>query len=144
MYKGCPLESIAQDLVETLPMFKKPAIVLPVLAFLLALTSCSEIPENNDPVLGVWSSTELIDAPEGKSTLREEWIFNDAYLGRYHVYRGVELEIETDFSWQVQGTLYRIEYPGLDRPADRVTIQDETPGPSSLITPEGITLAHKE
>ncbi len=125
-------------------MFKKTAIVLPILAFLLAVTSCSEIPENNDPVLGVWSRSEMFDAPEGKSTLREEWIFNDAYLGRYHMYRGVELVIETDFSWQVNNAIYTIEYPGLERVADRVSIQKENPGPSSLITQEGITLAHKE
>ena len=125
-------------------MFRKTVVVLPIFALILAFSSCSEIPENNDPVLGVWTKLEIVNAPEGKSSIREEWIFNDAYLGRYHKYQGQNLEIESDFGWRVEQSIYTIEYPGLERMADHVTITKEPRGHSSLVTTEGIPFANKE
>lgn len=100
-----------------------PLIMILALAVFWA-EGCSEIPENNDPVIGIWSRTDLSDGPAGKTTQREEWIFNDAYLGRYHFYENGTISIQTDFRWENNGSVYIIEYPGLDRIADQVTIKD--------------------
>jgi hypothetical protein len=133
-----------QSLANTLHMLKKTYLLLPLLAIVLSAGSCSEIPENNDPVIGVWARTETADAPEGKTVLREEWIFNDAYLGRYHRYRGEIIELRSDFSWKVEQDRYTIAYPGLDREPDQVIIETSSPGPALLKTDRGEVLAHKE
>ncbi|MBC2839754.1 hypothetical protein H7F20_10445 [Robiginitalea sp. SC105] len=116
-----------------------------MLFFLTALTlgGCSSVEEADDPVIGIWSRAAISDLPEGRTSVREEWIFNDAYLGRYHRYEGNELRIKTDFGWETDGNIYTIEYPGLDREADQVTIkqsQDNT----QLLSLEGEVLALRE
>ena len=97
------------------------------LAFLLVLLTvggCSEIPENNDPVIGIWAKTQIEQRDASSQLMREEWIFNDAYLGRYHRYNGNEIVEQTDFRWEAQQGIYTIEYPGLDRGTDRATIKE--------------------
>ncbi|WP_445381530.1 hypothetical protein [Robiginitalea sp. IMCC43444] len=97
------------------------------LAFLLVLLitgGCSEIPENNDPVIGIWAKTQIEQSDASSQLMREEWIFNDAYLGRYHRYNGNQIIEQTDFRWEAQQGVYTIEYPGLDRAADRATIKE--------------------
>ncbi|MDT0608080.1 hypothetical protein [Croceitalea rosinachiae] len=78
---------------------------------LISVSNCTRIPENNDPVLGIWSKTQ-INSLEGKqeSTQKEEWIFNDAYLGRYHFYLGESLTFYTDFRWSSDAGVYSITY----------------------------------
>ena len=79
----------------------------------IAVSNCSRIPENNDPVLGAWVRTELANedtARDNSSTITEEWIFNDVYLGRYHRYSDNEIVFYTDFRWDVVEDVYTISY----------------------------------
>jgi len=78
-----------------------------------AVSNCSRIPENNDPVLGIWVRTELVNEDTNKDdtpSVREEWIFNDVYLGRYHRYSNNEIVFYTDFQWEVVDEVYTISY----------------------------------
>lgn len=79
---------------------------------IIGASNCSRIPDNNDPVLGIWSNTltTLENAKDQNGVEREEWIFNDVYLGRYHRYVGNSIVIETDFSWEVTDGAYTISY----------------------------------
>ncbi len=79
---------------------------------IIGASNCSRIPDNNDPVLGIWSSTltTLENAKDQNGAEREEWIFNDVYLGRYHRYEGNSLVLQTDFSWEVTDGTYTISY----------------------------------
>lgn len=90
-------------------------------------TGCSEVEENTDPVLGIWAKT-LSTPAEGPTALtKEEWIFNDAFLGRYHAYDGSEITISTDFQWEKVNGMYTILYPGIDKPEQnaRMLVIDE-------------------
>ena len=111
---------------------------------LLCTTNCSAPEENNDPVLGVWAIEATI-SPESasKQTERQEWIFNDAFLGRYHTFQNKNLEIITDFGWKREHEIYTITYPGTNFPDDIVTLQD-TPEGVILEDINGVTLAIKE
>lgn len=95
-------------------MLKRLSSILLILTITF-FTGCSEIEENTDPVLGIWSKTYSVPA-EGETTItKEEWIFNDAYLGRYHAYDGTEITILTDFQWEKVNGMYTILYPGIDK-----------------------------
>lgn len=100
---------------------------------------CSEIPAVDDPVIGIWARTEITT---GK-TLREEWIFNDVYLGRYHLYENQTLKIKSDFTWKVNQNIYTITYPGLKRASESVTIKRRADN-ELLETLGGETLASRE
>ena len=76
---------------------------------IISVSNCSEIPENNDPVLGIWSNTEAISESD-ETPVAEEWIFNDVYLGRYHRYSKNEIVVQTDFRWEVEDGVYTITY----------------------------------
>jgi len=79
---------------------------------IIAVSNCTQVPENNDPVLGTWIRAELNDdaAKTENSQIREEWIFNDVYLGRYHRYSDKDIAFYTDFSWEVIDGVYTISY----------------------------------
>lgn len=109
----------------------------------LTLVACSEVETNDDPVIGIWSRADFTEAPEGRIAVREEWIFNDAYLGRYHRYEGNVLTVKTDFGWEKEGAVYQIDYPGLDREADRVTLK-RNPDSELLLDLQGEVLAQRE
>ena len=111
---------------------------------IIAVSNCSEIPENNDPILGIWSKSEIL-SEEGKSgdEVREEWIFNDAYLGRYHSYTNDNLEFYTDFSWSLNETIYTIVYTGTDIPDIEVTLEQAV-NPEKLALENGNTFAERE
>lgn len=81
--------------------------------FVFTMAGCSKIEENNDPILGVWTYTEQIseENSEAPSTLKE-WIFNDVYMGRYHIYENNVLIFYHDFDWSVNGDTYTISYRG--------------------------------
>lgn len=96
---------------------------------IILASNCSKIPENNDPVIGIWidplSGTSL---QAGKIDSQQEWIFNDAFLGRYHRYTNKELTLKTDFKWMKENEDYLISYPGTDLPDQRVFLQDSENG----------------
>ncbi|NNC34968.1 MAG: hypothetical protein HKO09_08835 [Croceitalea sp.] len=94
---------------------------------IIAISNCTRIPENNDPVLGIWSKTaiESSDSQQNIRPQREEWIFNDAYLGRYHSYHNNTLDFYTDFQWSEDDGLYTISYPGTDMPQVTVVLKKE-------------------
>ncbi len=107
---------------------------------IISASNCSRIPENNDPIIGIWTKVELNAENE---TIRQEWIFNDVYLGRYHLYSNRELVVKTDFGWSEQEGLYTISYPGLDKINDEVIMKvaEET---EMLADRQGNILAHRE
>ncbi|MBT8184576.1 MAG: hypothetical protein KJN76_07035 [Eudoraea sp.] len=107
-------------------------------------SNCSRIPENNDPVIGIWYKVEIQTSTETKNqSVRQEWIFNDAYLGRYHRYNGSHLEFKTDFKWERADGNYTISYPGTDMPANSVRLKSSTDG-ESLEDGQGNILAQRE
>ena len=107
-------------------------------------SNCSRIPENNDPVIGIWTNVEVNASTSAKSTIKKEWIFNDAYLGRYHTYNNNKLDVLTDFSWKKEKDVYIISYPGLEnKPNDRVLMKKSEEG-MLLEDTDGGTLAFKE
>ena len=79
---------------------------------LISVSNCTRLPENDDPVLGIWSKTEIsaVEDRMSSSIEKEEWIFNDAYLGRYHQYSQETLTFSTDFKWTVDNGVYSIVY----------------------------------
>ena len=94
-----------------------------VLLIVCSVGSCSEIPENTDPVIGIWAQTQAPKDSRVKHMEREEWIFNDVYLGRYNRYQGDELVVESDFQWEAHADVYTIQYPGLKKVEDVVKIK---------------------
>ncbi len=112
---------------------------------IISLSNCSRIEENNDPIIGIWSNLSIATATSktGKQTVRQEWIFNDAYLGRYHTIENGSITIKTDFNWKQESGFYTISYPGLERADDIVSLKaadDET----MLEHKDGYTLAKRE
>lgn len=92
---------------------------------IIFLANCSRIEQNNDPVIGIWSQSEIITADNSsKQTVRKEWIFNDVYLGRYHEIHGTTITLKTDFKWSRQDDSYTLEYRGLEgKPIEVFTIK---------------------
>ena len=87
-----------------------------ILIVVVLLTSCSKVPENTDPVLGIWSKTVSLSAETQEVITKEEWIFNDVYLGRYQIYNNNSVIFYTDFQWEQIDGMYTISYPGTDLP----------------------------
>jgi len=114
-----------------------------ILAIVLA-SNCSRIPDNNDPVIGIWTSeTSLTSSVTGKISTRFEWIFNDAFLGRYHVMENGNIIVKSDFKWTQEDGIYTITYPGLDKNDDTVTMKD-TPEGTMLEGGDGTVFATRE
>ncbi len=122
---------------------KRVFSLVAILAIIFA-SNCSRIPENNDPVIGIWYKTEenTLSSTE-KISLRKEWIFNDVYLGRYHRYEGNSLAFKTDYKWERNGDLYTISYPGTDMPPAVVRMK-EGPDGVTLEDEKGVVLATRE
>jgi hypothetical protein len=122
---------------------KKLFSFLAIIAIVLA-SNCSRIPENNDPVIGIWYRVDVINSSEtNKQTIRQEWIFNDVYLGRYQKYNGSHLDFKTDFSWIEDDGVYTISYPGTDMINDIVSMK-ESPEGMLLEDVKGAILAKRE
>ncbi|NKI33108.1 hypothetical protein [Croceivirga thetidis] len=104
---------------------KKLFSLLAIMA-ILVVSNCSKIPENNDPILGTWENETTL-SPSGKLNvdIKEEWIFNDVYLGRYHKFENGQLTIISDFRWKKDDEQYTISYPGLDRADEEVNMDYE-------------------
>jgi outer membrane biogenesis lipoprotein LolB len=122
---------------------KKLFSLMAIIAIIFA-SNCSRIPENNDPVIGIWSKIDVETLSEtNKQTIRQEWIFNDAYLGRYHRYNSTKLEFKTDFRWEKEDGIYTISYPGTDIPNQLVSMK-ESPDGALLEDGQGNILAARE
>ncbi|SNZ01847.1 hypothetical protein [Flagellimonas pacifica] len=110
---------------------------------IIAISNCTSIPENNDPILGIWAkSSSSIDNKNGNTT-REEWIFNDVYLGRYQRYSNSKLTFYTDFKWSEENGAYNIIYA--DAEVNDVTVNlEETNDPEVLALENGSVFATRE
>ncbi len=114
-----------------------------IIAIILA-SNCSRVPENNDPIIGIWAKTDITTTSEtGRQNIRQEWIFNDVFLGRYHSYNGNTLDVKTDFSWTIDNGVYTISYPGTDKSNDTVSMKQSEEG-QILEDTQGNVLAHRE
>ena len=103
---------------------KKLFSFIAIVGIILA-SNCSRIPENNDPIIGIWTSlSTLTNGEAGKVSTRSEWIFNDAYLGRYHFKENGTVVAKTDFKWKQVDGIYTISYPGMDKADDHVTMKE--------------------
>ncbi|SIQ33947.1 hypothetical protein [Maribacter ulvicola] len=125
-------------------MTKKFLSLLAICAIVF-LANCSRIEHNTDPIIGIWSQSKNF-TPENsaKQTIRQEWIFNDVFLGRYHEIKGTTITLKTDFNWSKQGNTYTIEYKGLNgKPNNVITIQEIEHG-FYLEKKDGATLATRE
>ncbi len=111
---------------------------------IIAISNCTSVPENHDPILGIWAKTEL-SSIEGKSagTVREEWIFNDVYLGRYQRYSNSELIFYTDFKWSEDNGTYSIIY-GAPQVSDITVSLEKAKEPEVLTLDNGLVFATRE
>ncbi len=110
---------------------------------IIAVSNCTRIPENNDPILGIWSKTAIGTSSKEQVVEREEWIFNDAYLGRYHRYSGKTLVFYTDFAWSVENQTYSIIYNEANL-SDTEVIMNNADEPEQLELVSGGTFAVRE
>lgn len=123
---------------------KKLFSFLAIIGIILA-SNCSRIPENNDPVIGIWSNVVVKSVSQTqKSTNRQEWIFNDAYLGRFHNYNNGKIDVLTDFKWEEEDGVYTISYPGLDNKLNDVVTMIEADNGTILKAIDGHTMATRE
>lgn len=125
---------------------KKLFSFLTILAIILA-SNCSRIEDNNDPVIGIWSneSTNTNTISQKLTKNKQEWIFNDAYLGRYHDLQNGKIIMKTDFRWSQKNGVYTITYPGLpDKEDDNLVIIDNSPDSNLLQDPNGNLIALRE
>ena len=111
---------------------------------IIAISNCTRVPDNHDPILGIWAKTESFSL-EGKSanTTREEWIFNDVYLGRYQRYSNSELIFYTDFKWSQENGNYSIIY-GDTQLTDITVSLEKAKEPEVLTLDNGSVFATRE
>ena len=122
---------------------KKLFSFIAIVSIILA-SNCSRIPENNDVVIGIWANTSsLTNSESSKNSIRFEWIFNDAYLGRYHVLENGNIVVKTDFKWTQEDGIYTISYPGMDKADDLVSMEESAEG-TVLQDAKGNILAIRE
>ena len=123
---------------------KKLFSFLAIIGIILA-SNCSRIPENNNPVIGIWSDVKVTASPETakQRTLRQEWIFNDAYLGRYHQKTDGSITYKTDFKWSYDDEIYTISYPGTDLRTETVSMEQDDDA-TMLADAEGNIMATRE
>ena len=113
------------------------------IVLIIAVSNCTDIPENNDPILGIWIRTVNPSEDSKSSTLKEEWIFNDVYLGRYQRYTNNTLTFYTDFKWSNDNDSYTITYSGTD--IEEVTVSLEVSNePETLALEDGAVFATRE
>ncbi|MEM6892074.1 MAG: hypothetical protein AAGD88_08625 [Bacteroidota bacterium] len=114
------------------------------IVLLVAVSNCSDIPENNDPILGVWTNSSTLETNVRTTSItREEWIFNDVYLGRYQAYSNNELVFYTDFKWSNDNDVYVITYSGTDVEEVAVSLVEED-GADILSLTNGAVFAIRE
>ncbi|WP_420400575.1 hypothetical protein [Flagellimonas sp.] len=114
------------------------------IASIIAVSNCTSIPENNDPILGIWVRDDVNgDENKNGSTSREEWIFNDVYLGRYQSYSNSSLTFYTDFKWSEENGKYTITYSD-EQVTDVIVSLEETSDPEILALENGSVFATRE
>lgn len=123
---------------------KKLFSLLTIIGIIL-VSNCTRIPENNNPVIGIWSDIIVSEATETakKDTFRKEWIFNDAYLGRYHQKTNGSIIFKTDFRWTYENGHYTITYPGTDMKEEIVSMKSGDAA-EMLADAEGNIMATRE
>lgn len=126
MRRKCAVHRVLAICLQTKPLkiqvsnkikpteLKRTYAFLAILAIIL-FSNCSEISENTDPVLGIWYKAGTPNSTTNIPATKEEWIFNDVYLGRYQVYTDNKVTFYTDFGWEQKNGLYTIKYPGTDK-----------------------------
>ncbi len=127
---------------EFKPTIMKRWYSLLALVGILVLSNCSQIEENNDPVLGLWSSPQ-VDENETQEVLSYEWIFNDAYLGRYNELKKGVIVRSNDFNWNVDNGTYTIAYPNFNKANDTAIVKTTATG-ESLVHVNGQILAVRD
>ncbi len=122
----------------------KKLFSLLAIASIIAISNCTSIPENNDPILGIWVRDDISsETDKAEGTTREEWIFNDVYLGRYQSYSNSSLTYYTDFKWSEENGVYTIIYS--DELITDVTVSlEETSEPEVLSLENGLVFATRE
>ena len=111
---------------------------------IIAISNCTRVPENHDPILGIWARTETPGIEDKSShTVREEWIFNDVYLGRYQRYSNSELIFYTDFKWSQENGTYSITY-GDPQVTDITVSLEKAKEPEILTLDNGSVFATRE
>lgn len=111
---------------------------------IIAVSNCTDIPENNDPILGIWVRTDSpSENDKSTSVTKEEWIFNDVYLGRYQSYSGSNLVFYTDFQWSEENGRYTIIYSGTNIETVNVSLE-EANSPETLALQNGDVFAIRE
>ncbi len=110
---------------------------------IIAASNCTRIPENNDPILGVWSKTNVTTVTNKEIPEKEEWIFNDAYLGRYHRYANQKIVFYTDFAWSLDNGTYTIIY-NEEELSDITVIMNKADEPEQLEFTGGEVFAVRE
>ena len=111
---------------------------------IISLSNCSRIAENNDPVIGIWTNTGTTTTGKAEDrSIRSEWIFNDAYLGRYQIVESGTITTKTDFEWIEIDGVYTISYPGLEK-ADDVAVLKRSSKGEQLEDTDGNILAIRE
>ncbi len=121
----------------------KKFLSLVALLVIITVSNCTQIPENNDPILGIWSIANLTTRTTENMSERQEWIFNDAFLGRHHQYMGNEINFITDFKWQVNNGIYTIDYNAQEL-EDIQVIMNANGEPEQLELVSGETFAVRE
>ncbi|MBO0321865.1 hypothetical protein J0X14_06120 [Muricauda sp. CAU 1633] len=110
---------------------------------IIAISNCTRVPENNDPILGIWAKTESSIDGKGTDSTREEWIFNDVYLGRYQSYSNSKLVFYTDFKWSEENGTYSIIYG--DPQVEDITVSlEQSNDPEILALENGSVFATRE
>jgi len=123
----------------------KKLLSLLAIVGIISVSNCSRIPENNDPVIGIWSQTEILESRTAANKKeKNEWIFNDAYLGRYHRYEGNTIVFENDFRWTIEDNTYTLEYPGTGLPNSNVVMTTSNDGKTVLTDENGNIMAVRE
>jgi len=111
---------------------------------LFVLCSCSkddaDVIINNDPIIGIWGMADKPSKTAKNIKVKNEWIFNDANLGRYHQYHNEEIVIISDFRWSSEEEVYSISYPGLENRTDESVMLVE----EQLVLIDGKVLAERE
>ncbi len=95
---------------------------------IIFVSNCTRIPENDDPIIGIWNDTSLSLTAKTGEPAHHEWTFNDAYLGRYQSYKNNKMDFKTDFKWSEEDGVYTISYPGTDLPLDMVSMKGSLDG----------------
>ncbi|UII75035.1 hypothetical protein LV716_12295 [Flagellimonas sp. HMM57] len=110
---------------------------------IIAISNCTSIPENNDPILGTWVKSATTLESKNEASVREEWIFNDVYLGRYQRYSNNTIDFYTDFRWSEDDGIYNIIYSDTEI-SDVIVNIEETNEPEILSLENGGVFAVRE